>query len=182
MLSDHRAIIIEKCSGRYAPTMPNIPTSLDDSSETATGNLSTDMNANDEQVTHAITPPPNKLHKSLDIQPGDGKEILKQNMVTPSPAATGPSKQALAIHQKWLETAKALGGDKLIVSKEAAKKVIFDVLHDAFRPMNITDIFNVSLHDFIVVTMVFDSRVNIYLIYSKGSQGCCPITGPQILP
>jgi hypothetical protein len=38
-----------------------------------------------------------------------------------------------------------LGGGKIEVSKPKAKKIIFDMLHDKFRPMNITEIYQVSL-------------------------------------
>ena len=144
MTPDHRATIVDKCSGRYAPDMPNIPMSLDATDSDSTGHhLSDKGGVVDEHPSasypHAITPLPNKVSKSLDKKPAqmDATLTTKKNTVTPTPAA-------LAIHQKWSETMKTLGGEKLIVCKNAAKKVIFDLLHDAFRPMNITDIFNVS--------------------------------------
>jgi hypothetical protein len=55
-----------------------------------------------------------------------------------------PSKEALAVHRKWQMEAEKLGGGKIEVSKPKAKKIIFDMLHDKFRPMNITEIYQVS--------------------------------------
>ena len=56
------------------------------------------------------------------------------------------SKEALAIHRKWQAEAVKLGGPeaKIVVSKGAAKKLIFDMMYDAFRPMNITEIYQVG--------------------------------------
>ena len=50
------------------------------------------------------------------------------------------SAQTLAMHKKWQDAATDLGGGKIIINKIEAKKAIFDMLHDAFRPMNITQI------------------------------------------
>jgi len=62
--------------------------------------------------------------------------------VTPSPVQPrAPSKHALAIHQKWQEAAKKLGGERIVVSKPDAKKIIFDMMKDSFCPMNITQVF-----------------------------------------
>ena len=38
-----------------------------------------------------------------------------------------------------------MGGGKIVVAKAEAKKIIFDMLSDAFRPMNITELFNVRI-------------------------------------
>jgi hypothetical protein len=61
-------------------------------------------------------------------------------------AKAPPSKEALAIHRKWQAEAEKHGGPdaRIVVSKPAAKKLIFDMLHDSFRPMNITEIYQVS--------------------------------------
>ena len=50
------------------------------------------------------------------------------------------SAQTLAMHKKWQDAATDLGGGKIIINKTEAKKAIFDMLHDAFCPMNITQI------------------------------------------
>ena len=54
-----------------------------------------------------------------------------------------PSKKALAIQQKWQEAANVMGGSKacIVVNKIKAKRLIFEVLHNAFKPMNITDLY-----------------------------------------
>ena len=50
------------------------------------------------------------------------------------------SAQTLAMHKKWQDAATDMGGGKIVINKAEAKKVIFDMLHDAFCPMNITQI------------------------------------------
>lgn len=49
------------------------------------------------------------------------------------------SKSSIAQHIEWQDEAVKFGGPnaKIIVSKPVAKKVIFDMLHDEFCPMNI---------------------------------------------
>jgi hypothetical protein len=77
--------------------------------------------------------------------------------VTPSPAAESakvgaakgtsrPSKQLIALHRKWQDAAESMGGPeaRIVVSKPMAKKLVFDLMYDAFRPMNITDIHKVT--------------------------------------
>jgi len=50
---------------------------------------------------------------------------------------------ALAMHRKWQIVAESLGGKdaRIVVSKPDAKKLIFELLSEAFRPMNISDLF-----------------------------------------
>jgi hypothetical protein len=57
------------------------------------------------------------------------------------------SKAALAMHRQWQQQAEAVGGPsaRIVVQKVKAKKLIFDLLHDAFLPMNITQIHKVKL-------------------------------------
>jgi hypothetical protein len=59
---------------------------------------------------------------------------------------TKPNKAQLEIHRKWQAAAEELGGPgvRIVLQKPAAKKMIFDFLFDAFRPMNITEIHKVS--------------------------------------
>jgi hypothetical protein len=61
--------------------------------------------------------------------------------------AAKPNKAQLEIHRKWQAAAEELGGTgaRIVLHKPLAKKMIFDFLFDAFRPMNITDIHKVSL-------------------------------------
>ena len=47
------------------------------------------------------------------------------------------------MHRKWQEAATAAGGPdaRIVVSKPEGKKLIYDLLFDAFRPMNINQIY-----------------------------------------
>eukprot|EP00957_Ditylum_brightwellii_P187904 14307253-Ditylum_brightwellii.AAC.1 len=47
------------------------------------------------------------------------------------------------MHRKWQAEAEKLGGPnvRIVVNKLEAKKLIFDTLHESFRPMNITEIY-----------------------------------------
>jgi hypothetical protein len=56
------------------------------------------------------------------------------------------SKAALAMHRQWQQQAEAVGGPsaRIVVQKVKAKKLIFDLMHDAFLPMNITQIHKVE--------------------------------------
>ena len=102
-------------------------------------------------VSHTITPLRNDMLATQTAGKKNGKST-----VTPSPAvglaaakapavSNKPSKQALEYHRKWQEAAEAMGGPqaRIVVAKGAAKKIIFDFLNDAFRPMNITQIYKV---------------------------------------
>ena len=75
----------------------------------------------------------------------DDFNIVSPVPLAPDKAKKQPSKEALALHKKWLEEAEALGGSgaRIIVSKPAAKEKILETMFDAFRPMNITEIFQV---------------------------------------
>lgn len=55
------------------------------------------------------------------------------------------NKAALDMHKKWQQEAEKMGGSeaRIIVEKEKAKKMIFDLLHDVFAPMNISQIHTV---------------------------------------
>jgi hypothetical protein len=132
-LSDeHQKVLKEKCSNK-----PNIKMPVVDPK--------TPCDKNQQQITNNFF--------SFDDAPdgtqcGTGDDI---NLVSPVPTAPDkakkqPSKEALALHKKWLEEAEALGGPgaRIIVSKPAAKEKILETMFDAFRPMNITEIFQVS--------------------------------------
>ena len=113
-----------------------------------------------DNAAATITPPPifNKAVANAQSNVVVGAASKKKS-VTPVPLKDnnnkgGPpkkkeaSKEALAIHRKWQAEAVKLGGPdaKIVVSKGAAKKLIFDMLHDAFRPMNITEIYQVCFY------------------------------------
>eukprot|EP00975_Prorocentrum_lima_P024122 5077112-Prorocentrum_lima.AAC.1 len=45
------------------------------------------------------------------------------------------------MYDKWQAEAERVGGTTIIVDKNAAKKFVFDKLHDLFSPVNITQLF-----------------------------------------
>ena len=99
----------------------------------------------------AVTPPPSaKTYvpdaKQEEISNSDKRKSSKTAFVSPQPVAMKkkappqPTASALAMHRKWQEAA---GGKdaRIVVSKAAAKKLIYDLLYDTFGVMNITDIY-----------------------------------------
>lgn len=125
-----------------------------------------------------ITPPP---VSNAAIAAGQSNVIVgavkngkkDKKSITPAPDGAAkdkaakpkqPSKEALAIHRKWQIEADKLGGGKIEVSKPKAKKLIFDMMHDSFRPMNITEIYQVShfcqcqLHHLSLISAIFYSH------------------------
>lgn len=137
MTADHKRVIAEKCSSQKAPSFPDIPNGHEASPPRESGDDKSSM-------SHTITP----------LQSSNMTQARKKGMestVTPSPAVataarpTQQSKNLLKAHRKWQEQAEAMGGKnaRIIVSMPAARKLIFDMLHDAFCPMNITEIHKV---------------------------------------
>jgi hypothetical protein len=137
MTQEHKDALISKCSRKKDVPMPHFAASPSKEYE-------------NKLVSHTITP----LRNDMSTQPA-GKKNGKAT-VTPSPAvglaaakapaaSNKPSKQALEYHRKWQEAAEAMGGPqaRIVVAKGPAKKIIFDFLNDAFRPMNITQIYKV---------------------------------------
>jgi hypothetical protein len=114
MTHEHKQIMAQKCSRLSSPVFPKFPPS---SPSKAPG----------PGTTNTLTPPPNGTKQ-----------------VTPTPGAKKgkPSAQAMAIHRKWQAAAEAMSGPeaRIVVDKKAAKKLILDLLYDAFSPMNITQI------------------------------------------
>ena len=52
-----------------------------------------------------------------------------------------------------------MGVNRIIVKKNEAKKVIFDALFDAFRPMNFNDIYTVSTSGKCVLIRFVENRM-----------------------
>ena len=99
-----------------------------------------------------------------------------------------PSKQALAMHRKWQEAAEEMGGPdaRIVVSKPAAKTLIYNQLHDAFAPMNITQIHKVrGLFAFppVMLTIEFDVILQNFSPFqpTRGPQGCRSISSLEVL-
>ena len=129
LTAKHVAIMSKKCSKSRSPAMPKVDIVKEPapSTQPSTGTAA----ANTTATTGNTTP-----KKAGTSRPAS---------VTPTPAK--PSASALAMHRKWQEAAQAMGGPeaRIVVSKPAAKKLIFDALYDAFCPMNITQIHRVRL-------------------------------------
>ena len=101
-------------------------------------------------------PPASAVTTSLmSPVPTDAKKGSKPNvshLVTPivteldaNMPNKSTSKAALDMHKKWQQQAESMGGPnaRIVVEKAKAKALIFDMLHDAFKPMNITQIHSV---------------------------------------
>lgn len=180
--TEHRKIMIEKCTGQYAPAMPNIPidengnfeetcnektnanadstyqnddpqlsmvdADYDTSSKNNSGRAATSssdssvVQMNEATTKNSYTPLPSSLNT---------KEKHAKSVVTPSPVplsnkTKGLSKAAIANHEKWRNECLKLGGTgKICVKKPEIKKLIFDLCKDRFAPMNITQIYHVSV-------------------------------------
>mmetsp|Transcript_12862 Transcript_12862/g.19525 ORF Transcript_12862/g.19525 Transcript_12862/m.19525 type:complete len:634 (+) Transcript_12862:355-2256(+) len=102
----------------------------------------------------AVTPPPSAKTdvpdaKQEEISNSDKRKSSEAALVSPQPVAMKkkalpqPTASALAMHRKWQEAAEAAGGKdaRIVVSKAAAKKLIYDLLYDTFGVMNITGIY-----------------------------------------
>jgi len=144
MTEEHRALLAEKCSEAEDPQMPDLPTMP--LLATAGGNTAAN-----------ITPLPSHEQAVAENQSKlvVGASKGKKSGVTPSPMPPkGSSKQAAkkaaapkidpklkALYDKWQAEAEKMGGASIIVDTNAAKKVVFDKLHDLFSPVNITQLF-----------------------------------------
>ena len=129
---EHARIIAKKCSQQKDPVMPNIPLLPSAESPTQKGN-----------TVSFLTPPPNR---------GTASFARKSKTITPSPPENGTKKlssSAIAMHKKWQEAAEGMGGKdaRIVVAMPAAKKLIFDLLYEAFTPMNITQVFKVRIYN-----------------------------------
>jgi hypothetical protein len=157
MEAKHLKAIATKCSKQKRPTIPSFPSIS--SSPSAKKNHA---NAN------FVTPPPNSLAaKATQAREGNSKNDDGSAEITPLASASRnpkkPSAGALAMHKKWQEAAEAIGGKdaRIVVSKPVAKKLVFDLLFDAFRPMNITDIYKV------IATFQIDVNLQIPVAHWK---------------
>eukprot|EP00980_Cylindrotheca_fusiformis_P023372 scaffold10429_cov126-Cylindrotheca_fusiformis.AAC.3 len=136
MDAEHLQLIGNKCSTNRTPKMPSFP-SITSPSAAAAGTASPVLD--EQKSTHFVTPPPpNSLFQS-----NDDKAVDSKGKKVSSGRGTKPNPKALAIHSKWQAAAEAIGGKdaRIVVSKPAAKKLIFDLMFDAFCPMNITQIY-----------------------------------------
>jgi Tat protein secretion system quality control protein TatD with DNase activity len=75
------------------------------------------------------------------------KSLASVNGSTVSQVTTAPkmaSKALIEAHKKWEKEMEAAGGKGLIliITTNEAKKVVYDMLKDAYRPMNFNDIYH----------------------------------------
>jgi len=160
MSIEHLDAIAELCTRQDKPKLPpqncdikkkssNLNHSKENDSPSFIGETSSSPSSlNTKKSTTNLTPPPRDT-----LTKCHSKDQRKKSMVTPSPvppngsSKSRPSATALAMHRKWQDAAIKMGGKdaRIIVSKPAAKKIILELLSDSFKPMNITDIYHVSI-------------------------------------
>lgn len=119
---EHVEGLIAKCSNKKRPAMPPVDPSLSPKRQKTSG-------------TNTITPLGSQAAKGSKVTPTPAKETKK-----PKQNATLMKK-----HQEWQNAAIKAGGPdaRIIVKKDLAKKVIFELLYDKMKPMNITQIHTV---------------------------------------
>ncbi len=88
-------------------------------------------------ASKCVTPNPSRTPKGPASSPAVVSAEMKRSV-------SKVSRAAVARHEKWQADAKKMGVDRIIVKKSEAKRVIFDAVHDAFRPMNVDVIYMVS--------------------------------------
>lgn len=131
---DHIRALITKCSNQKSPVMPALPDSLSPMKQMQSG-----------LATNTVTPPSNSVRSDTGQQATSNES---KSTITPTPSRpTQASEAALKRHREWQAAAEKAGGPdaRIVVKKADAKPLIFDALYDAFRPMNITQIYNVSV-------------------------------------
>lgn len=161
MTPEHVDILIAKCSKYNYVDMPEFP----EQSQTPRKEVDTDgpttvtpstsdrdsLAASDRDSSGVDTASENDEDPTPADKPANKPVNRPGNKPADKPAtvelkhAVKPNKQMLETHRKWQEAAEAIGGpgSRIIVSKVEAKKLIYDVLYDAFQPMNITQIYQV---------------------------------------
>ena len=90
-------------------------------------------------ATSGVTPSPVPPRGASAAAASGSGNISKKAAAKAKAAALEPTLK------KWQDNATSMGGGKIVVAKAEAKKIIFDMLSDAFRPMNITELFNVRM-------------------------------------
>ena len=141
MTKEHLDVLATKCSVQADIEMPIFP---------KTASLNSD---NMTVVSNTITPGPNAQvapdgagTKLSSVTPSPALALKEANAKKAAKSKPPASKKQLDMHRQWQATAESMGGPdaRIMVSKPEAKKLIFDVLHDAFSPMNITELHKAS--------------------------------------
>ena len=152
MTLEHINAISECCTRQDKPALPpkksNVPKIEED---VKTSSKVVSMKG---EIDVRNTTPPSKTKSVNHLD--NNSQLNRETIITPSPqinginsnnrAKTKPSASAIAIHRKWQAAAEKMGGKdaRIVVSKPVAKQLILELLTDSFRPMNITNIFQVS--------------------------------------
>jgi hypothetical protein len=137
MTEEHKSFLRSKCSRRKTVDMPEFPQQ----------NLAKTPGGAHETNSHTVTPVPQHglpLKNASTATAGGASEVTPFDTKPKEKPAQKPSKAVLEMHKKWQEQAETMGGkgarQRIVVKKEDAKVLINGLLHDAFRPMNITQI------------------------------------------
>ena len=150
MTQEHKDVLLARCSKDKNVPMPvfNEQTPAKGTRPDTTSTMTLASNAASSCI---VTPVP-LVHST---------SLLQQNAapgtksITPSPALASaaatkkataqkqPTKAEIEMMSKWKAAAKKRGGADIVLQRTAAKKLIYDLLYDAFCPMNITQIYEV---------------------------------------
>lgn len=116
--NEHAKVLRKHCSQNPTVSIPDL-------SVTTRGLKSPAPTAPNKDASHVVTPLVAELEANMPKKPA--------------------SRAALDMHKKWQQEAEKMGGPgaRIVVDKDTAKKLIFDVLHDAFAPMNISQLHKV---------------------------------------
>jgi hypothetical protein len=191
MTKEHLEVLAAKCSSQANIEMPIFP---ELATASPSGTAASDFSNTVTPGPRAQVDPDAAYHDMTTITPSPGF-ALKEANANKAAAKTKPpvSKKQLEMHQQWQATAESMGGPnaRIIVSKSDAKKLIFDALHDAFAPMNITDLHRVRIaRNGRCITRSCYGKTRplqqsyslISILYTIGPQRCCPIAGTQAMP
>lgn len=146
--AEHICVLRKHCSQNPSVSMPNLPV-------TVAGLMSPVPTAPKKSSSNVVTPP---IVTELD-----------PNNMPKKPT----SKVALDMHKRWQQQAEKMGGReaRIVVEKSKAKKIIFDLLHDAFAPMNITQIHSVRRLLCELKSRTFQVILETHLCWT-GSESC----------
>jgi hypothetical protein len=180
MTKEHLFTLASKCSSKSDVHMPVFPTTASPSA------------ADVDIASHTVTPGRNAqidaaTETLASVTPSPGQALKDANVAKAGKLKPPASQKQLEMHRQWQATAESMGGPnaRIIVSKPEAKKLIFDVLHDAFAPMNITELHSVRRRR--VITKGSTSATALTFpcflcLAPTGSQGRRSLTRPQAMP
>lgn len=147
MTQEHKDVLLARCSKDKNVPMPvfNEKTPAKGTRPDTTSTTTLASNA----ASCIVTPVP-LVHSTSLFQ---HNAVPGTKSITPSPALAAaakkattqkqPTKAEIEMMSKWKAAAKKRGGADIVLQRTAAKKLIYDLLYDAFCPMNITQIYEV---------------------------------------